>query len=345
MDKHIYEKLNGAEIELGQYSEEPLDKHELQTINNRMKQKLRPRRYRVRGAAIACLCACFLIFGSGLLPMERVVMAAMPILSKVPGLSSLMEEYLHVSDGVIREYATTVGETVTDNGISVRLDEVVLDNGLLIVNTTAVSDTIELAPTPFRSTNLYINGEEIYTPGGSGNTNVMDDGTLLSVTGLDLGSYVPEGELQLVIEYTQIGAADGTRIAGQWGFTVDTSVEQLAAATTVVPIDKHIELDNGQVFLIENLTITPLSIRLNYQHIGGSTYDIKFEVEDQDGNKINYQSGTSMARHSHFRYPVQDEQVTSLIFTPHLFSGEEGSRKTDIWIPLPDERFEVQLRQ
>ena len=344
MDKHTYAKLNGAEVDLGDYDTEPLSQLEQRAIRRRIKHKLSPRRNRVRGVLIACLCACFLILGTGLLSMDRVVMAAIPILIKVPGFSYLMEEYMVVTDHVLREYTTTVGETVEDKGISIRLEKVVLDNGLLIVTTTATSDKVELAPTPFLSTNLFINGEEIYSTGGGGNINILEDGTLSAVRSLDLGSYVPEGELHLVMEFTQVQAADGSMITGQWGFAVDTSVDQLAAATTVIPIDKYITLDNGQVFLIENLTVTPLSNRLNYQHIGGSTYDIKFEVEDQDGNKINPRSGRSMALHSHFRYPTQDEEVTSLIFTPHLFSGEEGTRKTDVQIPLPEERFEVQLK-
>ncbi|GBF75843.1 hypothetical protein PA598K_04275 [Paenibacillus sp. 598K] len=268
----------------------------------------------------------------------------MPLLAKLPGVGQLMETYLHVPEPVLSEFKTTVGETVTDEGVSIRLDEVLLDNGRLVVTTTAASESHALAPVPLWPDAIYIDGEQIYTPGGGGDVYKTPEGAMSSIATLDLGTYEPSGELELTVVYRRLSAADGTTIHGQWAFTIASSAEQLAAATTTVPIGHRIELGDG-LFEIDSLTWTPLSVQLNYRHLGGSTYDIRFEATDQDGQPLQVLGGTSMAKHSHYRYALPDASATRLIFTPQLFSGEEGAAKTDVRIPLPEQLFEVELPQ
>jgi|GEM_PF-2975456 len=344
INKELYQMLNGAHIDLSLYKEKPMGAEERRQLQRRLRLRRQPRTRRIRYAALIGVFAVALGMGTGLLPMERVVTAAMPLLAKLPGFGQLMEAYLHVPETVLHEFKTTVGETVTDEGVSIRLDEVLLDDGRLVVTTTAASESLALAPKPLWPDAIYIDGEQIYTPGGGGDFYETPEGAMSSITTLDLGTYEPRGELELTVVYRRLSAADGTAIHGEWAFTIASSAEQLAAATTTVPIGHRIELGDG-LFEIDSLTLTPLSVKVNYRHLGGSTYDIRFEVADQDGQPLQILGGTSMAEHSHHRYALPDASATRLVFTPLLFSGEEGAAKTDVRIPLPEQRFEVELPQ
>ncbi|MCP1357215.1 DUF4179 domain-containing protein [Aneurinibacillus migulanus] len=61
-------------------------------------------------------------------------------LADIPLIGSVIEEYVNNEEDVnnkeapLDDYKTVVGQTVTDNGIKVRLNEVLLDEGRLVRN-------------------------------------------------------------------------------------------------------------------------------------------------------------------------------------------------------------------
>lgn len=66
------------------------------------------------------------------------------MIADIPLIGSKMEDYVNSRGEPLKEYKTTIGQTVYDNGVEVRLDEVMIDEGQIIVNSTFKSNSVNL---------------------------------------------------------------------------------------------------------------------------------------------------------------------------------------------------------
>ncbi|MFP3822274.1 DUF4179 domain-containing protein, partial [Bacillus sp. SIMBA_008] len=64
------------------------------------------------------------------------------MIADIPLIGSKMEDYVNSRGEPLKEYKTTIGQTVNDNGVEVRLDEVMIDEGQIIVNSTFKSNSV-----------------------------------------------------------------------------------------------------------------------------------------------------------------------------------------------------------
>ena len=92
------------------------------------------------------------------------------MIADIPLIGSKMEDYVNSRGEPLKEYKTTIGQTVYDNGVEVRLDEVMIDEGQIIVNSTFKSSRVNLEDS-YPSPDIYINGKLLNGSGSGGDKN------------------------------------------------------------------------------------------------------------------------------------------------------------------------------
>ncbi|WP_322392395.1 DUF4179 domain-containing protein, partial [Clostridium perfringens] len=129
----------------------------------------------------------------------------------------------------LEDYKTVVNSSVSKNGITIQLNEVILDKDEIIISTTVKSDTSLGAVgeiSPFGS--VYINNEKISSASGGGSKQI-DEYTTEAVLSYQLDKNLPNGDLNIEIKYTDaliIGA--GKEIEGPWTFKFKANGDTLA---------------------------------------------------------------------------------------------------------------------
>jgi hypothetical protein len=271
--KDIYEMLNDVDINFNEYEEIRLDRPERKRIIKRIKNRNANARKGFSSlkvvAAAVLVCTCFYLGFSNT-----------AILAKIAAVRSSIESYLGSNEGDLEDYKTVIGKTVQDQGITAKLNEVVLDDEL-ILSSTFTSDKIDLGSiVPFPIVTVYINGKK-YTSYSEGAK--LDKTSMCYFT-----TVIPEGiklddNLKIKVVYNDI-AEIYKKIKGNWSFEFTASGTKLKAEVKTININKSFKLDNGQVIKVENLRITPVSTKLFYKVSKGKK-DVSFKLTDKIGNE------------------------------------------------------------
>ncbi len=271
-------------------------------------------------------------------------------LADIPLIGSVIEEYVNNEEDVnnkeapLDDYKTVVGQTVTDNGIKVRLNEVLLDEGRLVISSTFQSNEIKLDNIFLPFPDVYINGKEVNGGGGGGREKKQNDSTYTFFTAVNLGTVNTRGDLDIEIVYRNISMHNKQSVKGTWRFAFTTSGDKLLPETKEIPINQSFALENGQQIKVQNLKVTPISTKLNYQMMNGTQFDVLFRIEDQNGKEVKRVSGHTLAENSHIRFETLNDYVGTLKITPYVISGEEGEKKTDDYKVLHDRVIEVEVK-
>ncbi|MEJ9113275.1 DUF5643 domain-containing protein [Bacillus paramobilis] len=125
------------------------------------------------------------------------------------------------------------------------------------------------------------------------------------------------------------------------GLFFKASGDKLKAETKTIPIHRHFKLENGQKIEVEDLKVSPISMKLNYKMLNGTKLEVKFIAKDQDGNELIPDSDLTILKNSYWRFEKLEDSVTKIVLT----SGEEGEKKTNYRKVLTEEEFEVVIKE
>ncbi len=332
--KNLYKALNEVEVDTTEYPPVELTDMEKKRMKKRLHENLgsrnRGRKLKVGGIVSAV--------------MMMVIIGVNPTtLAKVPILGALLEDYLRVDGGrTLEEYKTVIGQTVKHRQGEMTLNEVLIDEGRLVINSTFHSDKAisEQSLSPF--SRVYIDGEEV-VGGGGGNVEKVNDSTYTLFSAMNTQEIDLNKNLEVKIVYEDIG-----KKSGEWVFEFRVSGKSLFAEAKRVSISKEFSLTNGQQTVVEELVITPVSTTLYYQMFSEEKYvydyDVHFIVEDETGKKYEPVSGVTAGENAHLRFGVIDDKITKLKITPYLISGKPGEGSSDYYEILTNEAFEVELK-
>lgn len=335
--KDIYSMLNDVEIDLSEYKEETLNDVE----KARLKKTIRKRINLSKGTqgkkyiVVASLLAGIVCMGFG-----GSVLASGTIMGYD------LEYVLGIDKGSLEDYKTVIGQVVVDNGVGIKLNEVILDGQALAINTTFDFATPIEGHMVHASRDVYINGKKIMN-GSTGGGRKEDEYTYVTVSNIYLhDTEIPEGDIDIKIVYKSIHMGD-KKIKGKWVFEFKTNRDSLMADTKVTKVGKEIVLDENQSIYVDSVQVTPLATTVEFW-LNDRFYDIGFAIEDQDGNKLDVGS-ISLSRGEGFtgvcRFKAIDETVTKLKITPWYKSiPEKSGRDSSDYTYMEDESFEVEIR-
>ncbi|WP_291650217.1 DUF4179 domain-containing protein [Clostridium sp.] len=187
-----------------------------------------------------------------------------------------IKNYLRVNDN-LDEYSTVVNKSVSKNGITVQLNEVILDKDEIIVSTTVKSDQ-KLGDNGNIMVfgNVYINGKQISSSAG-GLGKQIDDYTEENVLSYTLDKELERGDLHIEIKYDEALLhmdKKEVKVEGPWNFEFISNGDALSTNTNSINLNNSFTLDNGQ-------KITLNEYKSNV--VGGKIY---YSIENKDRNNI-----------------------------------------------------------
>lgn len=331
--------LNDVSIDFNEYGDCKLNDIEKKQMKKRIKSKIRTQHKSKRGKIIAASIIALTVIYVGFNNMD--------VLANVPIIGSVIEEYINSNNKSLKDYKTVVGQTIVDNGVSVKLNEVLIDDDEILISSTFRSDEIDWDKiiTPFPK--IYINGK--YAGGnGSGMSNKIDEATRSFFSRIDIKNIKLQDNLNIKVVYHNIDFIKSSNsydtLKGKWSFEFKANKDKLLAEVKIIPINRSFKLENGQEIKIADLRITPASARINYKMLNGTKYDVHFMVHDQNGDELKPNSAHTLIEDSYVRFDTLDENITKLKVTPYVISGEEGEKKTDYHKVLENEAFEINIK-
>lgn len=293
MKKDIFDMLNDNNIDLNDYEKVELNDMEKMKMKKFARKNINKKPHR----KFAKLAGFSAILGAAILitPFGQNVIATMNL--PTYDIASLMG-----LDKNLDNYKTVIDQSISDNGVTVKLNEVILDGDILRVSTTTnIDNTNETYESISPSGLVYINGKKIHT-GSSGTSEMIDKNTSASQIdfNLDISQLDLTKPLDIKIKYSDVTTSTVALAAkksnqpkpinGNWTFNFNITPEELLANTKTIELNKKIIGPDNQILTIEKYTSNPLGQKL-YIDYGENTLensDMKFTGTDNLGNSIEF---------------------------------------------------------
>lgn len=151
--KNEYDFLNGSSVDFDEYEEIELTASEKKRMKKRLKREIKPVRKKARPLIAA---AVLLLAVTPVMIQNETVWASAVRISQQ--LGQQIELLMNKPEGSLSSYKKAVNETATDQGIEVKVNELMLDDGQVLLGLTISADEI-------RRTALGLNQNAPIRPG------------------------------------------------------------------------------------------------------------------------------------------------------------------------------------
>lgn len=342
MNKNIYDMINDGNFENEDYDVEVLNDIEKKKYKNNIRKSIGgsmvKTRKKYKGIAAAII---FAVVGTGFLGTD---VGAQVMLDVSESIGSALR-----TDKNIDDYKTVINKCVSDKGVNIQLNEVVLTKNKLIISSEINSDRVLKDDDMYDADEtIYINGKKVRFTGRTGSAGKVDDYTSNSVIEYDLDAVNEEdlnGELDIKIIYTKVSLFDGTHsVRGKWKFEFKTSRDNLMADTYEQDIDYDFTLDNGEKVILEKYMSNAISQNI-YASVENSdpkhSYDVVLRGHDNLGNEVEFYLSRGREGYIDFRYDNFDrnidENAKTITLAPYAVRMPKESGK----MPDADEYVKV----
>ncbi|WP_252250715.1 DUF4179 domain-containing protein [Clostridium sp. ZBS13] len=342
MKNDIYDMLNEVNINIDDYEKEDFNDLEKKKIKYNLKKSISKKKPLKRGmiAAVAIVALTIGMLGSDI---------GVSALSKVSYIiNNDIASFLGIERN-LDEYKTVINKSITDKGITVQLNEVILDGDEMTVSCNISSDQkLEEDESSVPDCNIYINGKKMST-GAGGGAEKIDEYTSQSVITYDLKEDDLSGDLNIKIVCSNVMLAHRMQ-KGKWDFEFKTNGDQLRIDTKEIPLNNKFTLENGQEYILEKYTDNSLGQKI-YASINTpktkSTYAVDLKGSDDLGNKVEFylshgdkNSGLFKIENIHGNL---NENAKLLKLIPYAAKYPEKSGKMDGEYKQVGEEFTIDL--
>ncbi|MHB8126580.1 MAG: DUF4179 domain-containing protein [Desulfitobacteriaceae bacterium] len=188
------------------------------------------------------------------------------------------------------EYKTVINKEVTDNSITVKLNEVILNGNELTVSYSINSSKKLEANESWNAFNqIYVNGK-LVSNGSSGIGRNIDDYTSQAVMTYSLDKVYLSADLNIKILCSSMMLND-KETKGSWDFEFKTNGSQLKIDTKGMFLNHKFTLENGGEYTLTNYTDNALGQEI-YASISNFKRKPMYAVElrgiDELGNKVEF---------------------------------------------------------
>lgn len=284
-------------------------------------------------AAVVLICA-------GCLPSVRLTAYA-----AVKAITYDLGHLLGI-DADLSAYTTVVGESVAKDGISVTLNEVILDENMMYITDTVTSseklDTTEKQMAYNPTALVFVNGK-MASQGMSGGIEQADDYNLVSTLEIDLPDIDTSGSVDMEILYWV-----NDKEIGSISFTA--SGAELLADTVTIPLNEIITLPDNSTLSLEKYTTSEVGQKIFFTlSPEKAVYDVILKGEDNLGNPVEFitrsiHDGQGRMEVSTIDNGYVSDQAETLTLTPYAVKFPETSGKmSNDYQPVGD-AFTIQLK-
>ncbi|WP_062106781.1 DUF4179 domain-containing protein [Bacillus niameyensis] len=326
-----FDQFNDETIDLAEFEGETLTDLEKGRIKKRIQKKIRTRKMR-RKVAIPAVAA--VVFISALAMNSNFALADLPI------IGAKLEKFVLAQQEGLTDYKTILGKTVEDQGMKVTLNEVILDEGQLLIGSTFHTNLegSDLAYNWYTNIEVYLDGKEIALGGGGGPEEITNSHVQYFWT-QEIGPLLTKKDQRVKIVFKDLKRSDDQKeLEGTWSFEFMASAENLMAHTKTIPIHHQFVTADGQKVEVDELILTPVSTKLSYIVNDPTEDEIYFKIEDDKGKELQAFFGSIGTKENYNRFIAIADDVQKIKLTPFI-NMEKGE------MVMEDKSFEVDLKK
>ncbi|WP_027626150.1 DUF4179 domain-containing protein [Clostridium lundense] len=340
MKNDIYTMLNDADINLEQYKKDDFNDIEKKNLKVKFRKSINSKKPYKRNIAVAAAVA--LVLTVGILGNNAYVYATR--VSNIIGrdIGSLLGIQKNLD-----EYKTVVNKSVTNKGITVKLNEVILDGNQLNVSYNISSnEKLEGGRSWMPFFTVYINGKKA-SNGAGGSDTIVDDYTTEGVMTYDLDKVNLSGDLNIKILCKSM-ILDNKEKKGTWSFEFKTNGDQLKIDTREIALNNKFILENGKEYTLTKYTDSALGQKIYASSSTAnlktkSAYDIELRGNDDLGNKVSFYMNYDIKNEALFKTGKINVGAKTLTLTPYAAKYPEKSGRMDGEYKKVGDKFTIDL--
>lgn len=248
-----------------------------------------------------------------------------------------IKNYLGVTNN-LDEYSTVINKAVSKNGITVQLNEVILDKDEIIVSTTVKSEQkLDYNGNIMMFGNIYINGKKLSSSAG-GSGKLIDDYTEENVLSYTLDKELEKGDLHIEIKYDEALLFTGEKeikVEGPWNFEFISNGDALYTNTNSINLNNSFKLENGQSITINEYISNAVGQKIYYSVENkdrDNIYSLELRGYDDLGNEVEFYSSYEKMTTGLMKNQTeisQDAKVLTLTPYAASFPKESGRMSND----------------
>lgn len=273
MEEKVYKALNDITINFEEYQEKEVDEVTKERWIRNAKKSIRKR-----------------VLKGILKPVAAVGIVAIGMAYALP-VYAMTDPFLYKIADFIRvtkalgTYSEAINEVVTNNGITVQLGQVMVDNDEVMVTLRVKSETPLPKYCDVREADVYINGRIMELTNFSSERQIDEYTWEFCMNWL--GTSVFEGDLDIKVIFKEFGSHD-EQIKGRWSFEFTTKGDELMVDTFEVPIQERIFVPGGEEIFVEKYIGNQVSQKIYFKTLkpieGAQT---EFRLYDEAGKEFD----------------------------------------------------------
>lgn len=276
-----YKAFNDVKFDIDSYEEVNVNK---ELIKSKVTSKLNKRKNKSKKILAAGISGIVII--GGLFVFRQPVYANMyKVIYDIKNALGL--------ESNLDDYKTVVGKSITENGLTITLNEVVLDKDVLVVSTAYKYEKELEDGNIMGCESIYINGK-LMGLGSSGSATAIDENTVEEVLRYDLGEEV-KGDLDVKIVHSNPFYFKNNiekTINGKWVFEFKTNGDELALDTKIINLNQSFDLGKDETITLREYRTNALGSNILYDRKIHNKelvyYDIKLVGKDDLGNDVEF---------------------------------------------------------
>ncbi|WP_373897416.1 DUF4179 domain-containing protein [Haloimpatiens sp. FM7315] len=253
-EKDIFKLLNDVKIEEGEFNDmdEEINEFQKEKIKKDLNKKIKENNHfkKIKYGSIAAGLALVCTIG---------VSKASPAFAKnIPILNSIIKtlNLRHDDEGEYEKYAQMVNKSVTSNGVTLTLNEVIADDSSLIIGYTVKSPKkINDSEVLHLLHSTKINGKSFGST-GTADGRFIDDNTYIGSEEMDLT--LPKGDkFNVDLDFTHIGS-----VKGNWNFAFTASRDEMCKISKTFTPNMKVEFPDSLVN-IDKVVFSPVNTTIS----------------------------------------------------------------------------------
>ncbi len=262
-EKEIFKALNDVEIDLSNIEKQQFQMDEIQqqkikrNILRNTSKVSHKRNKKIKYASTAAVLSAILLTGS-------MFMINPAIADEIPIVNSIIATHNNINPNA-KDYINMVGKSVSNNGITITLKEIVSDDntikmGYIIKSNRPIKELYNNDMIYVGTKSWKINNNEL---GGCGEIQIspVNENTLILYESCDYEKTKLPEKYKLNVAYENIG-----KVNGNWSFNIDVNNKDIKKVSKTFDINKRIHLQTGDIN-IKKITASPISFKMNFYRI------------------------------------------------------------------------------
>lgn len=282
MSNNIYDKLNDIDFNLEDYEIENLSEMEKKKMKKDFKRandkKNKNKFIYMAGAVGLGIILLNTNFGQQVYGKAE---------SKISDIGYGISQALGINKN-LDEYASVINKTIDENGIEIKLNEVVLDKDEMVVS--ILVDSGKDVRSFILDDEIKINGKRIRTNSASGSMEKLDDSVFGSLSSISIEDISSDEELDVEYNIKSILLIDENMqetIKGPWKFAFKSNSAELMKDSKSYEIEESVDIE-GTDFTFDNLYVTGLGSKIYGTRNTNKAYDIELIGLDSKGRDVKY---------------------------------------------------------